>query len=118
MKVSVSESVMDLIETLKEENPFSLDDRPPTDEIRRIEVIHEPEDISETYVEIFMEIHKNGDAAEPLTIEFHPHQNEQGSKLRGHDVVRVLQKGRLDENEKEQYRVFGAVVGRLAYHEP
>ncbi len=118
MNVSVSESVMDLIETLEGETPFSAEERPSTDEIRRIEVINGPEDISETYVEIFMEIHKNGDAAEPLTIEFHPHRSEQGWKLRGHDVVRVLQKGRLDENEKEQYRVFGAVVGRLAYHEP
>lgn len=119
MKVSVSESVIDLIEKLRDETPFSVEDRPSIDRIQEVHVISKDElEGSETYVEIFTEIHRNGEAAEPLTIEFHPHRHEQGWTLRGHDVVRILQQGRLDEYEKEQYRVFGAVVGRLAYHEP
>lgn len=82
------------------------EERPPIEELQRVHVI---DDFGESYVELSLNIHRNGDAAEPLTIEYHPYED---------GMTRILQLGRLDEEEQRKYRIFGAMVGRLAYHEP
>jgi hypothetical protein len=113
---------------LGNEDGISADERPPLHEIRKITVIDEDElEESDTYVEIFMEIHKQcvdeakADACEPLTIEYHPHRDNYSGLFtldKEPAVVRILQEERLSDDESRKYRVFGAVVGRLSYYDP
>lgn len=117
--VQVKESVIELAQELVGKEPAFDVGRPPIEEVQDIVVVDDTD--GPTYVEIFLEIHKNGDACEPLTVEYHPHKNDYEGLFTLDEKpanIRILQEGRLDEREKRKYRVFAAVVGRLTYHEP
>lgn len=89
-----------------------MSDRPSTDQILRVKVIGDDK-ILHPWVEITMEIHIEQDMAEALTVQFFP----MGQPHDTEPNARVVQRDRVTTDEKEKFKLFASVVGRLTYHE-
>ena len=107
---------------------FQMNSRPSIGEIQNVQIVDYNAEHDKPFVEVFMQIHQQGDAAEPLTAEFFPFGRGRWKDDNWHEslvdaptdksCVRILQDSVVTDDERRRYKTFAAVVGRLAYHEP
>lgn len=64
------------------------------------------------WVEIFMSVKHNGDACEPLFIEWYPRGHPEASDLN----TRVMQPDIMPEKKLRKYELFAAIIGGLTYN--
>lgn len=90
-------------------------EEPRTDVIRKVHVLDD-DDFPYPWVEIYMDIHHNRQACEPLTAEFFP-EGRSKSGLQHEDAeVIFLQPEVIDESEKKEFTKLAATVGRITYY--